>query len=345
MRHTSFLVARVVLLLPMLVACASPGGGAPGAAPASSAPAAPEAAARATPPLEKLRIGFANITAVHAALWAAYEGGAFARQGLDVELVNLGPSQSTQAALLAGETVVASVSGSSTLNVILAGGDLTIVGTIFDTMPYQLVATPDITTLADLQGKTIGINRFGGAADFVLRYLLRGAGVDPETGASILQVGAQRERLAALRGGGLNATLVDPPFQTIAEREGLRILVDTAELNVAYPQDVIAVSREWLRGQRDTARRMLAATVEGTRLFRDDRALGVQTLRQWLQMEDTVLLDESYTYFRKYLPAEPLPRLDGLQLVIDEVAITTPQARQVRPADLLDPSLAAELRP
>jgi NitT/TauT family transport system substrate-binding protein len=311
---------------------------------AGVAPAAAASAVTAPATAIPVRVGFANVTAVHAPLWAALEGGAFARQGLAVDLVNLGPSQSTQAALLSGEAPIASVSGSSTLNVVLAGGDLVIVGAVFDTMPYQLVTTRDIAALGDLQGKTVGVNRFGGAADFVLRYLLRQQGIDPDTQVSILQVGAQRERLAALRGGGLHATLVDPPFQTLAEREGLRVLVDTAELNIPYPQDVVVVSREWLRSNRDVARRVLAGILEGARRFREDRELGERVLRQWLQLDDPQLVSETYAYFQRYVPTEPLPRPEGLQLVIAEVAAVKPEARTLRPQDLVDPSLAAELR-
>jgi NitT/TauT family transport system substrate-binding protein len=340
MRGPHWHVLGVLSLGVWLTACAP----APAGTPTSPAAPAASAAGAGTPTAAvPVRVGFANVTAVHAPLWTALEGGAFARQGLAVELVNLGPSQATQAALLAGEAPVASVSGSSTLNVLLAGGDLVIIGAVFDTMPYQLVANRDIATLAELQGKTIGVNRFGGAADFVLRYLLRQQGIDPDTQVSILQVGAQRERLAALRGGGLHATLVDPPFQTIAEREGLRILVDTAELNIPYPQDVVVVSREWLRTSRDLARRVLAGILEGGRQFHEDRELGERALRRWLQLDDARLVRETYDYFQRYIPAEPLPRPEGLQLVIDEVGTTHPEARSMRPQDLVDPSLIAEL--
>ncbi|HZU07735.1 MAG TPA: ABC transporter substrate-binding protein [Chloroflexota bacterium] len=335
----------VLGLLVMLAAC-GPGpsredvGGARAAAPA--APTAATAPSRPAP-LERLRVGFANVGATHAPLWTAQEGGFFERQGLDVELVNLGPSQSTQAALLAGEAMVASVSGSSTLNVILAGGDLVIVGAVFDTMPYQLLTTPDITSLADLRGKIIGINRFGGAADSILRYLLRRAGVDPERETRILQVGAQTERVAALRSGAIQATLVDPPFQAIAAREGLRILLDTAELGLPYPQGVLVMNRAWLNAQRDTARRVLQSVVQGTRAFKTDRELGLRALQRWLQLDDQALLEETYTYFSRALPDEVLPRLEGLQLVIEEVAADKPEARNLRPEDLLDPTLAREL--
>lgn len=336
-----------VLVGALLAACAAPA--APPAARGPAPPAAPAAAAQPAPavpaaPLEPMRVGFANVAAAHAPLYVALESGAFARQGLDVELVNLGSSTASQAALVAGDVMVAGVGGSSTITAMLGGADLSIVAALFDTVPYQVLSTPEVTTIADLRGKTIGINRFGGAADFVIRYLLREAGVDPEREVVLLQVGAQAERVAALRNGAIQATLVDPPFQALADRESLRIIADTAELDLAYPLDVLVANREWLRTQRDQARRVLQAVVEGARLFKSDRELGLRTLQRWLKLDDGALLADTYAYFVRAMPDRLLPRTEGLQLVIDEVAAQRPEARALRPTDLVDPSLAAEVR-
>jgi NitT/TauT family transport system substrate-binding protein len=347
--------AWLVLLAVALLAACSGSPTAPATAPAAGNPAAttaggPTAAAPTAAPApsgqarQHVQIGFANVTAVHSALWAALEGGLFARNGLDVELVNLGRSQAVQAALLSREVVIASVSGSSTVNVRLAGGDLVMIGSIFDTMPYQLATIREITTLADLRGKSIGVNSFGGAADSILRFLLRQAGVDPERETTILQVGAQNERVAALRSGGIQATLVDPPFGSIAEKEGLRVLLDTTDLGIAYPQDVLVVHREWLASNRDTARRIMQSLADGGRAFKTDRELGMRTVQKWLQLDDPATVEETYAYYARVVPDDLLPRLEGLQLVIDEVAADHPEARALRPEDLLDASVAREVK-
>jgi NitT/TauT family transport system substrate-binding protein len=345
----------MLLSATLLAACSSGPSATPGApapkppaatAPAASAAAAAPAAAPAPggQPRQQLTIGFANVTAVHSILWAALEGGAFARNGLDVDLVNLGRSQAVQAALLSREVVIASVSGSSTVNVRLAGGDLVMIGSTFDTMPYQLATTRDVNSLADLRGKSIGVNSFGGAADSILRYLLRQAGLDPERDTTILQVGAQNERVAALRSRGIQATLVDPPFGSIAEKEGLRVLLDTTELGIAYPQDVVVVHRDWLASNRDTARRILQSLVDGRKAFKADRELGLRTIQKWLQLDDPATVEETYAYYARVLPDDILPRLEGLQFVIDEVAAEHPEARSLRPEDLLDVSIAREVK-
>jgi NitT/TauT family transport system substrate-binding protein len=340
--------AGCVLAIATLGACAVPAAPPPpGAVPPAHDAGSPAAVAPPTanpPARESLRVGFANVAAAHAPLYVALESGAFARHGLDVELTNLGSSLASQAALVSGDVLAAGVGGSATITAMLAGADVGIVAVIFDTVPYQVLSTPEVATIADLRGKTIGINRFGGAADFVTRYLLRQAGVDPEHEAVILQVGAQPERVAALRNGAIQATLVDPPFQALAEREGLRIIADTAELDLAYPLDVLAVNRGWLRADRDQARRVLQSVVEGARLFKSDRELGLRTLQRWLKLEDSALLEATYAYFTRAMPDRLLPREEGLRLVIDEVAAERPEARALRPSDLVDASLVAEIR-
>lgn len=319
-------------------------GSAPGAGLAPRfAPTAPPAAADA-PARERLQLGFSAVTGGHAALWTAVEGGILARAGIDAELTGLGSSQAAQAALASGEIVTASVGGSTTVLVQLAGGDVTITGAVFDRMPYQLAAVREVTGLPDLRGKIIGVNRFGGPADLAVRYLLRREGVDPDRETQLIQVGGQGERVAALRTGQLAATVVDPPFRQIAEQEGLQILIDAAELGIPYPQDVLAMNRPWLATHRPVARQVLQALREGARLFASDAELGRGTLRRWTQVDDPVLLDEAYRYFRGLMPETVLPSPNGLQLMLDEIAETEPRARVLRPADLVDATLAAELR-
>jgi NitT/TauT family transport system substrate-binding protein len=295
-------------------------------------------------PLQRLTIGFSVTSAIHAGLYVAQEAGIFERAGIEPELTDLGAGTPAQAALLSGNLVVGSVSGPSTLNAVLAGGNLAMVGAVYDRMPFQLIATRESATVADLRGKTIGINRIGGSPHWVLRYMLRHAGLDPENDVRVLQIGQQPERLAAIRSGGVQATIVDPPFSVIAERQGLRVLADAADLGLAYPHSTLVMNREWLRTQRDTARRVLQSVVDGNRAFRSDRALGVRTLQRWLQLDDTALIEEAYAYFSRGVPDELLPRPEGLQLIIDEAATEQPAARDLRPDDLVDPTLSRELR-
>jgi NitT/TauT family transport system substrate-binding protein len=213
-----------------------------------------------------------------------------------------------------------------------------------DTLPFQLVAVPEYTSVPALRGTTIGINRLGGSPHVVLRFMMRHGGVDVDEEARVIQIGQQPERMAALRTGAIQATILIPPMGQIVEREGLRILADSAELGLAYPNGVTTMNREWLRNNRDTARRVLQSELDAKRAFKSDRELAIRTMQRWLQIDDRALLDDTYNYFSKILGERVLPRPEGLQMVLDELAEDRPEVRRFKPEDLVDPSLAAEVR-
>ena len=89
---------------------------------------------------------------------------------------------------------------------------------------------------------------------------------------------------------------------------------------------------------------MLQSVVDGKRAFKADRELGVRVLRRWLQADYPAVLDDADAYFSRIVPDTVLPRAEGLQLILDEAALELPAARDVRPSDLVDPSLSRELR-
>src|SRR3989304_2142205 len=84
----------------------------------------------------------------------------------------------------------------------LRGADLIYFAMTDDRMGYQLVTRPEIKSASELKGKRFAISRFASSADFGVRALLRRLGVDPKD-VTILQIGNEADRLAALRSGSV----------------------------------------------------------------------------------------------------------------------------------------------
>src|SRR5687768_1753012 len=141
---------------------AKPAAGAPGASQPAPAAGAQPAAPAAPQALQPVNLGFSVLGVSNAALLTAAEGGLYQRNGLDVELSALGAGQTSLAALLSGEVPAVSTSPVSAFNAVLAGGEVVIVGAVFDTISYQIISTPDIRSVDELRGKTFGINRLEG---------------------------------------------------------------------------------------------------------------------------------------------------------------------------------------
>jgi NitT/TauT family transport system substrate-binding protein len=311
---------------------------------ACAAPSAPSAPAASPQPPESVKLGYSVLSAANSALFAAAEAGFYERNGLDVELVLLGAGQPAEAALISGEIPAASTSPISALNAVLAGGDVTVVGAVFDLVAYQIVSSKDVASLVDLRGTTMATNRLGGSPHSALRLIMATAGVDLDREVRVVQAGGQLERVAAVRNGAAQATLVEPPFAPQAETEGLRLLADSSEMRIAYPITALVVNRQWLNARRDTARRALQSVVDGNRAFRTDKELGLRTVQRRFQVDDPALVEATYAYFSRMLPDYVLPAPEGIQRVLDEIPPEQLAGRPLAPSDPVDASLAREIR-
>ena len=104
------------------------------------------------------------------------------------------------------------------------------------------------------------------------------------------------------------------------------------------------MNRQWVQANPDTARRILQSVVDGTRAFRADKELGIRTLRHWLKVDDLDALEATYEYFSRMLPDYVLPAPEGIQRVLDEIPPDQLAGRRIGPDDLVDASLAREIR-
>src|SRR5580765_4115559 len=155
---------------------------APGAAAAASAGApAPER------PLEPLKVAFAADSAVYAPMFIAIEKGYFADEGLAIEIVKAGGGGATPA-LLSGDLQY-STSAASALSAMLLGAPLKIIYTNADRTDYELWSTtPEVRALADVVGKTIGVQSRGDTMEIAVRMALQQEGIDPDA-VSYVSVG------------------------------------------------------------------------------------------------------------------------------------------------------------
>src|SRR6185369_7279377 len=189
----------------------------------------------------KLYVVYASIGGTQAIGWIAKEGGSFAREGLDVEMLFTGGGRAITS-LLSGDTPLVTVGGPSVIAARLGGSDAIITAHVFDTILYSLMVQPEIRTLADIKGKRLGASRFGSATDFALRYVLKQNGIDPVKDTVIFQIGGQAETLAALKAGSIQGGVIASPATAEAKRLGMRELINMANLGVEYPQTTIATN-------------------------------------------------------------------------------------------------------
>lgn len=196
-------------------------------------------------------VGQATYTSIPQALGFWEEG------GVRIEMNVLEGSAAAVQGVDAGQGDVSPVGASAVITGAAANSDIRAVAFYtYTTSGYQQPAVPadsDIQTLADLAGKSIGVQNLETGSIPVITAMLREEGVDMDT-VTYLPVGTGPEALAALQSGQVDALGLWDDRHAEIENLGvdLRILSNDFADDLGF-QGVIIANRGWLEANRDAA--------------------------------------------------------------------------------------------
>jgi NitT/TauT family transport system substrate-binding protein len=286
-------------------------------------------------------------TAIHALLWLAYEKKIFQKYGLDGEYLALESGTPAMQALLANELQIVFTTGALAITANLQGADATIIAGGINFIPNKLLVRPDIKTPEGLKGKRIAISRFGSASDYATQVALEKLGINPKD-VTIVQIGGNMTRLAALSQGTVHATLLSEPHTTVGMRDfKLNSLIDLAESGVAFPQNCFIVKRSYFEANRPKIVNAMKAIIESYFILRKDKPLAVSLMKKYNRVSDEdASLGYDY-YLTKYGDGVMvLPDRKGLEFIISQVATTNAKAKGQTPESLklLDGSVLEEIK-
>ncbi len=251
---------------------------------------------------EKSRITLAYSTTGPTAvgLWMAKEIGAFAKYGVDPNLIFISSSPVMVPALIGG--VQGGIAGANVVISAVSGGASIVAVASLANRPYlRLWVHPEISRIDELRGKTLGVSRFGATTDNLTRILLRRTGL--EGAVNIRQLGGTVEVGLAFRhrqiDGAVLATLrTDAPY---------RILADLAEFGIQYSMGLLVVSRDFYRRAPETLENIMRAYVEGVAVLRDqsqkERAL--KAIARYTRLKEAKPIEEIYSDAAKYVDRVP----------------------------------------
>ena len=288
--------------------------------------------------LIKLNAAYSAESSWSLATWVAFDAGYFKKYGLDVNLVLIRSAATITSALIAGETPMIQLGGNGTIQAALQGADTVNVLTLVSIIPQSLVVTPDIKTADDLKGKRFGVSRFGALSDLVIRRYLRKFGLDPVKDVTIVQVGGIPELLAAMKAGAISGGSLSPPVLTAAKKAGFKEFGDFESLDYKYPAVAIATTKSFIQRQRAAALNFLRAEIEGIHAIRTQKNFAVNVLKKYMRISDPEILEEGYRYALRFIQPKPLPTLDEIKAVLDELKRT-----EAKPENFVDLSLMQEL--
>jgi NitT/TauT family transport system substrate-binding protein len=206
----------------------------------------------------------------------------------------------------------------------------------------SLVVRPEIKRAEDLRGKTIGVTTFGSLGDFLVRYLAKQKGLNPDKDFALRQIGADPERLISLRQGSIQAATLSHPSFILAQRAGFHVLWDFFK-EIEYPWSEIATTRSLIKQDRDLAMRYMRAHIEGIAQFKRDPEFAKKVIKKMLRIDDDSLAQESWELFAKYRIPAPYPNIKGMKTSYEYVALTRPDVYKHKPEEFVDASFVEEL--
>ena len=295
---------------------------------------------------QAIRVGIPGLSAEFTPVWAAKDKGLLKKYGLDVEIIAMqGGTQLVQAMI--GNSIDFSVMGGAYLTGAMKGADLVMVATHMDKFPYSLIVKPSIKRSEDLKGTKLAISRFGSSSDAGLRVSLQRSGINPDKDVTILQVGGQTERYAALKAGVVDGTVVIPPLSGAAQRAGFNTIFNMTKLGIPYPQEGVVASRQYIAKRRDTLLRFLKGFVEGVRDLKADKEFAIAIIAKHLRMDpkkDREALEDSFQeVVIEQMLKIPNPNLEAVKMGIELLGKERPAKMSADPKDYVDTSLMLEL--
>jgi NitT/TauT family transport system substrate-binding protein len=210
-----------------------------------------------------LNMAVVSRTVFYLPAWLAEKKGFFKAEGLDVKMKVYDSSDPIFVDLRKGDQQIAVASIESVIAEAYKGGKLKIVAGSAKRPPHFIIAQPEIKTLADLKGKTIGVVSMHEGTTFFIADIAKAGGF-ALADVKVEAVGGSPTRQRLLREKKIDAGLQPYPLSYEAEAAGFTNLGPIAKLVPDYQFTSVMVDETWAKANRPALVGFLRALRKGT---------------------------------------------------------------------------------
>ena len=295
-----------------------------------------------TKPLKEVRVPYA-LGGSTGFFWVAQRSGSFEKYGLKVLPIFMRGGREAVQALISRDVTMLQ-QGSSGVILAWAQGakDLVVIGATGNKLDYVLVSSAAIKKPADLKGKKIAISQLGAGTDFIARHAVRQLGLN-EKDVTLLSIGAQGERWAALAGGHVDASVFQPPITLRARKAGLPIWVDFSKTEYEYVVAGPVTTRSFIKTDRETVMNFMRGLADGMDFYRDEKNKDavIKYLGEFYKSTNIEELEETRQVYRQVTPGLPIVTLKSMEnMIASDRMLST---MNINGADVMDLSFLRQL--
>ena len=217
--------------------------------------------------LKTLKLGGGSFTT-----FVAQGNGIFTKYGLQIQMPRSasGGSAEVRRWLASGELDLADYGVDNAIAMVENAGVDVILVAATDYTPTELVAQPEIKSLADLRGKLVIVDAPNTQNALALKKILSGVGLSAGMDYQMKEVGGTSARIAAmLKQKEYAATMASGQTAAQARENGLVSLASTASIYGPTLRYGVFTRRQWAKDNGDPLIRYLAAHIEAQRWLLD----------------------------------------------------------------------------
>jgi NitT/TauT family transport system substrate-binding protein len=292
---------------------------------------------------EKLVIAWTAVSAFNSPFWVMNDAGFYKEEGMDVDTIYIASSPIAAKATLAGETVISAQNSQVIADSGLQGADLVAIGATVNIVPFYVMAAPEIRSIADLKGKTVGVSRFGAATDFGMRIFLAKHGLAAHRDVAFIQIGGMPEIATALSKKIIAAAPMSYPMVYVAEQGGAKVLANLAKDEIPFVHLTLTTTKRFLKEKRPLVKAFLRAYGKAVHFLYTRQPESLAIFAKYTKIKDQKMLEGSLKYGYEFMEKVPFVKRAGFQVTLDEIARSNPKAKLAKPEQFFDNSIIQEL--
>ena len=283
--------------------------------------------------IENVRVAYPSMGTSVFCLIIAQKEGYLKEEGLEAQLLSIRGEIAIRTTL-AGEVDFFTNAGSA-LAAAVRSVPVKIVTVFQDKPGWDLIAQPDIKSVAQLRGKNIAVMSPEGSLAVVAREILRKNGIDPAKDVNLVTMGGDEVRFPALQTKSIQATLFSTGMSLKAQKEGFTKLAAASDY-ANLIEGGLSTSNDRIKQSPDKIFRFIRASLKGLNFFVSKREPSIKYMTEALRMNDRELINAIYDIQAKLVLRDGFTDDKVLQSMIEEMKKTTKVQRDIKISDIFD---------
>jgi ABC-type nitrate/sulfonate/bicarbonate transport system substrate-binding protein len=283
--------------------------------------------------IENVRVAYPSMNTSVFCLIIAQKEGYLKEEGIDAQLLSIRGEIAIRTTL-AGEVDFFTNAGSA-LAAAVRSVPVKIVTVFQDKPGWDLIAQPEIKSVAQLRGKNIAIMSPEGSLAVVAREILRKNGIDPAKDVNLVVMGGDEVRFPALQTKSIQATLFNSGMSLKAQKEGFTKLAAASDY-ANLIEGGLATSNDKIKQNPERIFRFIRASLKGINFFVSKREPAIKYMTEALRLKDRELINAIYDIQSKLVLRDGFTDDKVLQAMIDSMKSTTKVQREIKVSDVFD---------